>query len=194
MNRKAALGEDRDSNRADAARCAGHRNRTVFGREAVPLQRHDRKHGRVARCTDRHGLTRAHAFGQRHQPVAFHSRLLGVGAKMGLAAAPAVEDDLVAGLPAGVAGRFYRAGEVDPGYHREPAHNRRLAGDCKPIFVIECGIFDTDGHVAVHQICFVEISERGLGSAVRLFDDDRLECRHVTRLLVMAGFMPAIHI
>ena len=108
---------------------------------------------------------------------------------MRLAAAPAVEDDLVARLPAGVAGRFDRAGEVDAGDHREPAHNRRLAGDREAVLVIDRGIFDADGDVAVHQICFVEISERGLGAAVRLLDHDRLECRHgpTPRLAGLAG-------
>jgi hypothetical protein len=97
---------------------------------------------------------------------------------MGLAASPAVEDDLVARPPGRVAGRFHRAGKIDAGDHREAAHYRRLAGDGEPVFVVECGIFDADGDVAVHQIGFIKIGERGLRAAVRFLDHDRLECRH----------------
>ena len=53
-----------------------------------------------------------------------------------------------------------------------------FAGDGEAVFVVERGIFDADGDVTVHQIGFVEISERGLGAAIRLLDDDCLECRH----------------
>ena len=45
------------------------------------------------------GLARAHRGRQAHQPIAFDSRLLRIGAEMGLAKTPAVEDDFVARLP-----------------------------------------------------------------------------------------------
>ena len=150
----------------------------LAGRKAVPLQRHHREHGGVAGGADRHGLARAHARRQPHQPVALDARLLAIGAEMGLAAAPAVEDDLVARLPGRVAGGFHGAGEIDAGDHRKAAHHRRLAGDGEPVLVVQRRIFDADGDVAVHQVGFVEIGECGLGAALGLFDHDCLECRH----------------
>ena len=72
------------------------------------------------------------------------------------------------------------AGEIDAGDHREAAHHRRLAGDGEAVLVVDAGIFDADGDVAVHQIGFVEIGQRGLGAALGLLDHDRLECRHGT--------------
>jgi RNA polymerase sigma-70 factor (ECF subfamily) len=85
-----------------------------------------------------------------------------------------------------VAGGFHRAGEIDAGDHREAAHYRRLAGDGEAILVVDAGIVDPDGYIAVHQVGFVEVGQRGLGAAVRLLDYDRLECRH-ERLTVFAA-------
>ena len=150
----------------------------LAGVEPMALQRHHRQHRGVAGGADAHGLARAHRGRQRYQPVALDPRLLAVAAEMGLAAAPAVEDDLVARLPGGMAGGFHRAGEIDAGDHREAAHHRRLAGDGKAVLVVDGRIFDADGDVAVHEVCFVEIGERGLGAALRLLDHDRFECRH----------------
>ena len=108
---------------------------------------------------------------------------------MCFSAAPTVENDLVPRLPGRVAGRFNAARKIDTCDHGEPPHDRHLAGDRQSILVVERGVFDTDGHVAVHQIRFVEISECGLGAAVRLFDDNRLERRHAR----LTGSDPGIH-
>ena len=95
----AELGQDRDGDRADAAGGARDHHRAAIGRDAVPLQRHDAEHRRIARGADRHGVVRRHAVGQRHQPVAIDAGAFGKCAEMRFADAPAIEDDLVALLP-----------------------------------------------------------------------------------------------
>ena len=144
-----------------------------------PLERHHRQHGGIARGADRHRLARAHARRQRHQPVALDPRLLAIGAEMGLAAAPAVEDDLVAGLPVRMAGGFHRAGEIDAGDHREAAHHRRLAGDGEAVLVVDASEYSTRTVTSPSiRLASSKSVERGLGAALRLLDHDRLECRH----------------
>jgi hypothetical protein len=69
---------------------------------------------------------------------------------MGLAHAPAIADDLVAGLPLRMRGLFDGACEVDPGDHREAPHHRGLAGDGKAILVVQRRPLDPHGDVAVH--------------------------------------------
>ena len=127
--------------------------------------------------------------GSGHKPVAFYPRFLGIGAEMGLAATPTIQDDLVAGFPACVGGRFHGPREVDAGNHREPAHDRAFAGHGEAVFVIERGIFNANGNVTVHQVGFVEISERGLGAAIRLLDDDCLEHRHAPLACLYQAFV-----
>ena len=78
---------------------AGDDDRAAGRRDAGALQRHHREHRGIARGADRHRFARAHAARQPHQPIAFDSRLLRIGAEMGLAKTPAVEDDFVARLP-----------------------------------------------------------------------------------------------
>ena len=95
------------------------------------------------------------------------------------------------GFQAGWLDDFHGAGEIDAGDHREAAHHRRLAGDGEAVLVVDGGIFDADGDVAVHQIGFVEIGERGLGAAIRLLDHDRLECRHAPSPVEPEGILGA---
>ena len=114
-----------------------------------------------------------------HQPVAFDAGLLRIGAEMGLAQSPAIEDDIVARRPAGMARSFHRAGEIDAGDHREAAHHRRLAGQSEAVLVIHRRPFDANGDVAVHQILLVEIGELDRLAGLRLVDHDRLERCHV---------------
>src|SRR5262249_33346126 len=87
---------------------------------------------------------------------------------------------------------FHRTGKVDPGNHRKATHHRSLAGNGEAVLVIEGRILDTDGHIAVHQIGFVEIGQRRLGAAVRLLDHNRLEFSHATQPLVMIASTPTI--
>ncbi len=70
------------------------------------------------------------------------------------------------------------AGKIDARDHREAAHHRRLAGDGETVLVVDGGIFDADGDVAVHQILLVEILQRDGLTRLGLLDDDGLECRH----------------
>ena len=100
-----------------------------------------------------------------------------IGAEMGLAQAPAVEDDLVAGLPGGMRRGFDRAGEIDAGDHREAAHHRRLAGDRKPVLVVHRRPFDaTVTSPSIRSFSSKSVSADGL-AVFRLVDHDRLECR-----------------
>ena len=131
-----------DRHRADAAGRAGDDHRAALGADAVPFQRHDRQHRRVAGGADRHGVAGRHAVRQRHQPVAVDARPAGKGAVMRLADAPAVEHDLVAELQIGMRGGDHRAGEIDAGHQRKAAHDRRLAGDRQPVLVVDRRVFD----------------------------------------------------
>src|SRR5215475_10432504 len=79
--------------------------------------------------------------------------------------------------------RFHRTGKVNAGDHRKATHHRPLAGNGQAILVIEGGVLDADGYIAVHQVGFVEISKRRPGAAVRLLDHNRLEFSHATQLL-----------
>jgi hypothetical protein len=168
--------------RIDPAGRAGDGYRPLLRGEPVPGERHDAEHGGVAGGADGHGVMRAHAVGQLDQPIALDAGLLGIGAEMGLAAAPAVEDDLVARLPGGIVRRLHGAGEIDAGDHGKAAHHGRLAGERESVLVVERGIVDGDGDVALHQISLVEVGERGLGAAIRLLDHDRLEFCHAVLL------------
>ena len=163
------------------------------GRDPGPLQRHHRQHGGIAGGADGHGFAGAHAVRQPHQPVALDARLLRIAAEVGLAAAPAVEDHLIAGFPAGMRRGLHRAGEIDAGDHREAAHHRRFAGDREPVLVIHRRPIHGDGDVPVHQILLVEIGEPDRLSGLALIDDDRLESAHALTpafLVAMADRMP----
>ena len=94
------------------------------------IEGHETEHGGVAGGADRHRLFGFQAVRQRHEPIALHPRTLGIGAEMGLAHAPAIADDLVAGLPLRMRGLFDGAGKVDAGDHRKTSHHRGLAGHC----------------------------------------------------------------
>ncbi len=94
---------------------------------------------------------------------------------MGLAHAPAVADDLVAGFPGEMRGLCDGAGEIDAGDHGKAPHHRRLAGDGEAVLVVQRRPLDGDGDIALHQLGFIELRERGGGALLRLVDPDRLE-------------------
>src|SRR5262249_30081217 len=96
---KPAFGKDRDCDRTHASGSACHNQRSALRFEPVSLERNHGKHGGIAGSADRHGVACAHARWQPHQPVALDARLLRIGTEMRLTETPAVEDDLVAGLP-----------------------------------------------------------------------------------------------
>ncbi len=89
-----------------------------------------------------------------------------------------VQTTLSPAFHCGVARTLDRAGEIDAGDHREPAHHRRLAGQRQAVLVVQRRPFDAHGDVAVHQLGFVELGQRGGGALVRLVDPDRLERCH----------------
>ncbi len=98
QNMPACLLQQRDRHRPDATRSAGHERGAIGGLHAVSLQCHQAQHRRVAGGADGHGLRSAHASGQRHQPVARHTRDLRIAPQMSLTDAPTVENYLIAGL------------------------------------------------------------------------------------------------
>ena len=148
------------SNTLNGARRARDDHRPAFGRHSVLFQRQHREHRGVAGRADRHRLARRQPFGQRHQPVAFDARFFRIGAEMRFAQAPAVDDDLVAGLPVRDARTLHRAGEIDAGDHRQAPYHRRLAGQGQAVLVVERRPFDANGDVAVHQFGFIELRNR----------------------------------
>jgi hypothetical protein len=68
----------------------------------VAFERHYSEHCGVSRRADCHGISSAHRFRQRYEPVALDARLLGISAEMRFATAPAIEHDFVTGPPGGV--------------------------------------------------------------------------------------------
>src|SRR5262249_45932573 len=129
---------------------------------------------------DRHRLARAGARGQSYQPIALDPRFFGIAAEMGLAPAPAVDDDLFARPPLRMRGRLRSPRETHAGKPWKAANDRRLPGDCKPVLVVHRRPFDPNSDVSLHQMGFVEIGEADLLPAVTLLDHDCLECRHAS--------------
>ncbi len=177
----ALAGEQRDRGRSDAARGAGHQYRARGGRQAVPLERQHAQHRRVAGGADRHRLGAAQARRQFDQPVALDPRLLGVAAEMRLAEAVAVDDHLVARREAGMARRLDHAGQIDAEHHRKAADHRRLAREREAVLVVDRGMADADGDVAVHQLRLLHRDEADLLSGVGLVGSHGFE-RHGIRL------------
>ena len=91
---------------------------------------------------------------------------------MSLADAPAGEDDLVAGLVVGRCGRDDRPREVDSGDHRVRAHNPALPPHGEAILVVEAGVGDSDGHVAVRERIARHLFQHGARGAVFLVEDE----------------------
>ena len=174
----AGLGEQRDRDRADAAGRAGDDDRTIRGFQPVLLQCQNAKHRGVAGRTDRHGFGRGEPLRQRHQPIALDAALLRIGAKMGLAGAPAVQHHEIARLEVGMRGGLDAAGEVDAGDHRPAAHHRRLAADREAVLVVHRRMRDADGDVALHQFALGEIGEGEVGAGLTLRRHQGLERRH----------------
>ena len=79
-----------------------------------------------------------------------------------------------------MAGGFNRSGEIDPGDHGKAAHHRRLAGDRKPVLVVERRPFDAHIDIAVHEIAGIEVGEGGLLAGLTLLDHDGFEFGHQT--------------
>ncbi len=175
---KATPVQNCNRDRADAAGSARDHHRSAHRGDAVALERHDREHGGIARSADRHGLAWAHLARKPHQPVPFYARPLGKAAEMGLAAAPAVENDPVARLPFRMGRALDDAREVDPGDHGKAAHHRSFARDRKTILVVERRPSDADGDVAIHQIGRIEVGKVDLLPDVGFLDDNGSKRRH----------------
>ncbi len=156
---EAELRQEGHRHRADAAGSAGHQHLAVSRRHTLVLERHDAQHGGVSGGADGHGAGGVEAAWNLDQPVAAHPGAFGKPAMMGLADAPAIEDDLVARREARMAGVAHRAGKVDARDQRERADDRRLAGEGQPILVIDGGIFDVDGDITLHQVGLGQIGK-----------------------------------
>ena len=164
--------------RTDAAGSARDDHGASLRRQPVLFQRQHREHGGETGGADRHRVAGGETVRQTHQPVALHPRLFCICSKMGLAHAPAGADHLVAGLPCRVRGLLDRAGEIDACNHWETSHHRRLSGDGKTVLVVQRRPLHGNCDVAVHQLGFVKLRERGCGAFVGLVDTDCLERGH----------------
>ena len=85
-----------NGNAADTATRARHDDLALVGRDALPFQRHDAKHRRVARRAERHRALRAQALRQRNEPVAFEARIFRKAAPVTFADAKPVEHNGIA--------------------------------------------------------------------------------------------------
>jgi hypothetical protein len=70
-----------------------------------------------------------------------------------------------------------RARKIDARNHWKTPYDWRPAGEGKPVLVIQRRPFHPYCDVAIHQVRFVELGERGNGALVRLVNPDRLERR-----------------
>ncbi len=147
------------------------------------LDRHHRQHRGVAGRSDRHRLGAGDSRRQLDQPVSPDPRFFGIAAEMGLAEAVAVEDDLIARRKAGMEGRLDHAGEIDAENHRKAPDDRRFSRQRESVLVVDGGVGDADGHVAVHQLGFVHLDEADVLSGVGLVGSNGFEW-HGLRLLV----------
>ena len=84
---------------------------------------------------------------------------------------PAIEHDLVAGLPVPDGRRLrHGAGEIDTGDQRKAADDGRLAGDGEAVLVVHRGMRDVDGDIAFHQVGFGQTVRTGPAGRVGLGD------------------------
>ena len=132
----AKLGEDRNRNRANAARRARNRDRPFIRRHTVILQRQDAQHRRIAGRADRHGFGLGEDIGALHQPLARHPRPLRISAVVPFGRAKAVEDHIVTRLETGVARGRHRACKVYPRDQRQ-ALQWNAAGEDKAVLVVD---------------------------------------------------------
>ena len=95
---------------------------------------------------------------------------------MGFADAPAIENNVIAGFEAGIGGGFDRAGEIDAGNERPAADDRGLAGEGQRILVVEGGVRDAHGDVAVHEVAIAKTGKFGLLAVIIPGNEDCLEC------------------
>ena len=153
-------GEQADRGRANAAGRAGYQHLLAAGRDRTPvLQRVDAKCGRIAGRTDRHRILKRERVGQPHQPFGLHPLVSRVSAPFGLRHAPAIGDDLVAGLPVRRARFHHRASNVDSGHHRQAAGDAPLAGDRQAVLVVQRREGDFHQNVVVGSSASVDLPE-----------------------------------
>jgi len=92
---------------------------------------------------------------------------------------PAVEDDLVAGLEIWMGGCGDGAGEIDAGDHRPAPDDGRLAGQREGVLVVDGGVADPDGDVAVHQFPFAQLRPGELRTTFTPLGNPGAESLHV---------------
>ena len=168
-------GQQSDGYTADPAAGTCYQNLAVLRAKAVFFQGQHAQHGGVACGADGHGLAGGEGRGQRHQPVAGHTRLLGQAAAVGFAHTPAIHQDRIAGLPRGVGAVGDGAGKVDARHQRKMPHHGRRAGQGQAVFVVEGGPFHPHGDIPFAEMGVVDILHRSAVAAVVFGDQNAFE-------------------
>jgi len=78
---------------------------------------------------------------------------------MGFGQAPASYDDLISVAPLWGTAFVDDAGEVNATHHRKVADHFASAGDGEPILVVEAGVTNIDGDIALGQVGIGELSD-----------------------------------
>ena len=89
--------------------------------------------------------------------------------------APAGQQDLLAGLKAGIQAVCHRAGEVAAGDVGVVLHQAGHPLDHHAVLVVERGVLHVDGDVAVRKLVVADRPDRGEHLAVAGIKDQRLE-------------------
>ena len=94
---------------------------------------------------------------------------------------PTIKQHGIAGLVSSMGRIFNNADQVNAGHHWKLAHNRPFAGDRQPIFVIKRRMADTNGHIPIRELRFIDILEFGTVARLVLLNQNAFE--HITLLI-----------
>ena len=181
----ASLGEDLGRHRSHAARCAGDRDATLIGLEAVVLHPMNRERRRQAGGAECHRVEGGHAFGPSDNPIGGHAHELGVAAVVGNAHVVAGDDHFVAALPAGVVRALDRTRHVDAGDGRILAHDLAGAVVRERVLVVDGRILGLDDDVAGVELVDGHLDKTARHIIVVLKRTVCLELLHGTLLLFL---------
>jgi len=141
------------------------------------FQRHYRQHRRKSGRSHGHCQAGIKSFGQRHQPVAPHIRLLRIAAPMRLSDAPAGQNHLVTGLVARVQRGLDRSRHIDAGHMRILADQPAARTDAQSVLVVHRGILNRDRDLTLGQVTQVKLlhSSACLAGFIVLLNHQRIE-------------------
>ena len=107
---------------------------------------------------------------------------------MDFAHAPARQNDLVAGLVGCVVGALDGAREIDAGNMGVFADQTAARPDAEPVLVVDRRILDRHRHIALRQLIFADLLDRGrcLAALFVLLDDQCLKHHELSFLWLSA--------